>query len=120
MEQAEVRKMWIAALRSGDYNQGYGTLRDTLGDYCCLGVLADLAVRHGIVGRFPDKDTLCEASESYSPDPIAQWAGLATGTGRIDPAGSLATMNDRRASFDTIADIIEDEFPGLFVAPTTP
>jgi hypothetical protein len=46
-----VKKKWVAALRSGDYRQGQGTLaaRDRWsfrgkGDkFCCLGVLCDIA-----------------------------------------------------------------------------
>jgi hypothetical protein len=30
---------WDAALRSGEYKQGYAALRDGNGGYCCLGVL---------------------------------------------------------------------------------
>lgn len=41
-----LRDRWIAALRSGEYEQGYGALRE-IGGYCCLGVLADLINPHG-------------------------------------------------------------------------
>ncbi len=30
---------WLAALRSGSYQQGVGALYDNSGGYCCLGVL---------------------------------------------------------------------------------
>lgn len=30
---------WLTALRSGEYKQGYGSLQDQNGGYCCLGVL---------------------------------------------------------------------------------
>lgn len=47
------RRLWTAALRSGDYQQGVGALRrknDENGctTYCCLGVGADVARRNGI------------------------------------------------------------------------
>lgn len=36
-----VKKRWVAALRSGKYDQGLGMLYNpNTGDYCCLGVLA--------------------------------------------------------------------------------
>jgi hypothetical protein len=41
---------WIAALRSGKYQQGMGRLRYSHGPgyaYCCLGVLGDLMVESG-------------------------------------------------------------------------
>jgi hypothetical protein len=37
----EVMDKWIAALRSGQYNQGRGKLKSSNG-YCCLGVLCDV------------------------------------------------------------------------------
>lgn len=38
MPQA-MKKKWVAALRSGNYKQGYGNLLTPDGAYCCLGVL---------------------------------------------------------------------------------
>lgn len=46
----EVKEKWLAALRSGEYKQGYeylhikGKDQDT---FCCLGVLCDLYVKTG-------------------------------------------------------------------------
>lgn len=43
---AAVREAWIAALRSGDYEQGHGKLQYKTANsedrYCCIGVLAEL------------------------------------------------------------------------------
>ncbi len=38
------KEAWLTALRSGDYKQGYGHLRQCNGQdvYCCLGVLQDI------------------------------------------------------------------------------
>lgn len=49
----EVKEKWLAALRSGEYEQGtsclYSTTRESTNpQYCCLGVLCDLAVKEGI------------------------------------------------------------------------
>jgi hypothetical protein len=42
-----IKEKWVAALRSGDYKQGYARLKkqDAKGNlsYCCLGVLAEVA-----------------------------------------------------------------------------
>lgn len=55
----DVKNQWLAALRSGEYEQGKGVLRrvGTSGnkEYCCLGVLCELAVRSG-VGQWEDDD----------------------------------------------------------------
>jgi hypothetical protein len=42
----EVFKLWVDALRSGEYKKSTGALRTRHGDrvgYCCFGVLCDLA-----------------------------------------------------------------------------
>lgn len=42
----EIKKLWVAALRSGEYNQGAAQLCYNDGDgkrHCCLGVLARVA-----------------------------------------------------------------------------
>lgn len=39
---AEIRDRWLAALRSGDYLQGTGSLRTVSDEFCCLGVLVDV------------------------------------------------------------------------------
>lgn len=38
----EVKAQWVAALRSGEYQQGKLCLRNKDNCYCCLGVLANL------------------------------------------------------------------------------
>lgn len=52
MANKKVMKAWVAALRSGDYTQCQGALRRNNGDsgYCCLGVLADIAVKQPELG----------------------------------------------------------------------
>ncbi len=37
----EIKKLWVDALRSGRYKQGYNDLRDSSGGHCCLGVLVE-------------------------------------------------------------------------------
>lgn len=38
----EIKARWVAALRSGEYEQATGQLRNEHGEFCCLGVLCDL------------------------------------------------------------------------------
>jgi hypothetical protein len=40
--KADIKEKWVAALRSGKYNQGRAYLKDAAGNYCCLGVLCDI------------------------------------------------------------------------------
>lgn len=44
----EIKEKWCQALESGEYKQGTGRLR-VGNEYCCLGVLADLATRQGVI-----------------------------------------------------------------------
>jgi hypothetical protein len=105
----EIKAAWIAALRSGKYQQTTGRLRDSNG-FCCLGVLCDLAANTGVVGW--GSDTLGNAAidnEAHLlPISVMSWAGL------IDRhPGRLADYNDgidpanRSYSFIEIADLIE-------------
>lgn len=71
-EQKELWKEWITALRSGEYKQGYRSLKRK--DYfknkcafCCLGVLCDLIVKkrigaEWIIGEY---DTSLASSRIY-------------------------------------------------------
>lgn len=44
MSNVELRKRWVAALRSGKYEQGQSCLRSGGDEYCCLGVLCDIVI----------------------------------------------------------------------------
>ena len=103
----EFKSKWVAALRSGKYQQGRDVLRK--GDkFCCLGVACDLI----------DPDAW-ERDNGYSPSPPLHgtgdemaWQGLNTETWDlpfigISDAKALSAMNDRQSSFEEIADYIE-------------
>lgn len=122
--QKENLRAWIAALRSGEYNQGSGSLWQAKGDcYCCLGVACQL---QGI----PRDDT----REAYFPQTgKSPWKGTPDTTwfsekfgfniSRHFPATNayqkwsmrategLIPLNDSGlVSFADIADILENEF----------
>lgn len=44
----EVKRLWLEALRSGEYRQGREVLCTPDGEYCCYGVATELAVRAGV------------------------------------------------------------------------
>lgn len=129
----EIKTAWVAALRSGEYPQGFGRLKTLEHDdyvqsefckfnpagYCCLGVLMELAVKAGIIaddGWWYNQPALLWR--------VAEWAGLVpkgkphpdTGHSQwVDPyvtyddsSRHLSEMNDsERLSFSRIADLIE-------------
>lgn len=122
---AEIKKQWVEALRSGDYEQAESVLRDTSDEgvsFCCLGVLCDL---HSKATSTPWREgDVYLGVDSLLPVPVADWAGF-TGEERsgglaldqVDVRVStddgefttLAEENDGGAGFDYIADMIEEQ-----------
>jgi len=125
---------WCARLRSGEYKQGIGVLRNKSDEYCCLGVLGDiLAEETGYrweklsAGSYSLVDNEDESAFETAglPERIRQLTG-------IEPLGSfvegaviedyndMKTINGHRAlssmndsgdySFADIADFIEKHF----------
>ena len=133
----EIKALWVEALRSGLYRQGKAALRPTdtgkvgpdgkWGSFCCLGVLCDLMPKMEWVdcadevegfprADYKDKDEVqIERTWAGIPESVQRWAGLDTDSpGYVEEGGidrSLVWLNDDQgASFDVIADVIEDEF----------
>lgn len=103
----EVYDLWIEALRSGEYRQGRGRLRNVTGtEFCCLGVLCDLAVKDG--GQQWD-------AASYGPGFDGHSSNLSLNVQRFmgmtaKQQNRLMQLNDSLAynkSFNEIADYIE-------------
>ena len=125
----ENARAWIAALRSGEFEQTREVLTrlNEMGEvsgHCCLGVACVLYDRTN-----PDKLEIRDghSSRSYDSNPstlpprVMEWLGLSSEEGSFtdgveaDPFdSSLAEMNDSGASFEEIAAAIEEEPPGLF------
>jgi hypothetical protein len=125
-----VRDAWVAALRSGEYQQTIGALSrknadDTRG-YCCLGVLCEVARKDGLgIEIVEDHDTrLYDGVSGELPDSVAEWAELTYGVYQLDQNPILGdhdaaewndgydydeeTGEESRASFAEIADLIEE------------
>ncbi len=112
---AEIKAKWVAALRSGQYEQGRERLCGS-GAFCCLGVLSDLYIRETGMGHwdgihcatFKDKDGFREATEL--PSAVMIWADIETAAPyAYTPNGTvdLIEANDAGVPFPKIADIIE-------------
>lgn len=109
----ELKAKWVAALRSGEYQQTKGTLHRDSEDkevkagkvcagYCCLGVLqmvADGHIEANQVGIPSD-----EWAEEHSID---RYAMLIDSDGEVIDQWTLAQLNDCGYSFPEIADYIE-------------
>lgn len=108
----EVKAKWLEALRSGKYKQGDSALHKGE-QFCCLGVLCDIAVQSGIVKTDinHDDEVVYDGRADYLPLSVQEWAGLPNENGDYDRyASSLADQNDEGATFTEIADIIEKHF----------
>jgi hypothetical protein len=115
----EVKKKWVDALRSGEYAQGRSSLRDH-DEYCCLGVLCELAVKEGVIAPPTYSDGVWRYvgdQEYYLPRVVMDWAELTEEDPKVDPGedsefsewNTLAQMNDgAQADFDQIAEMIEE------------
>lgn len=127
----EVKKKWIAALRSGEYDQATGFLRTQEDQYCCLGVLCDLYAKEGLGEWKCDEDNEdypymffpntpnSVGAEGLLPKEVMEWAGLESIDGgfhieKIPTTDSmfstLSELNDQGDTFTTIADIIQEVF----------
>jgi len=102
-----VKKLWIIALRSGEFKQCKGHLEND-GSYCALGVLSVLALLEGICtynvdgknGKFDNR----QFRLSYN---IMKWAGIAQDDEKYlisDEQKILLIINKRRTSIVDLND----------------
>lgn len=106
----ELRDAWVAALRSGEYEQTTETLESD-GAYCCLGVLCVVA-KIDIPPDANDLDYNDEGDEQGIYDLRALRDDCGLGTGHDSPQIKLITMNDEDGkTFPEIADWIEMNVP---------
>jgi hypothetical protein len=112
----EIKQLWMAALRSGKYEQGQHALRNSSGGYCCLGVLCNLFHEVTGEGRWDDNTFVIDEddmNDQVPPNAVVAWAELSEANPTIssdeDDQDSLAHVNDQGASFDDIANIIEEQ-----------
>lgn len=113
---SEIKKLWVSALRSGNYKQGGGALCrwiDGRLTYCCLGVLCEIAVDHDVTAKYKLLDGVHIYGDASAglPEQVQQWADLKYTNPPVDIGDrhtSLIQLNDDDGlSFSQIADIIE-------------
>lgn len=137
--KTDIQALWTGALRSGDYTQGSGVLRTPSGDFCCLGVLCEIAVEAGVIPPAKKTEALDGTALGYHygtetgvlPEAVIKWSGLgdSEGTYEMDDEElserygdfanrdsyyrktSLINANDSYGkNFSQIADLIEKHF----------
>lgn len=119
----ERKQEWIAALRSGEFTQGKGSL-NLDNKYCCLGVACELAARAGIVSdriivRHPVTNSVFvryDGEAEYLPRSVRIWLFGSDDIQLRNPiietksqSPSLASLNDSGVSFSKIANYIEEQ-----------
>lgn len=126
-----IKQLWTSALRSGKYKQGKNYLNiinaNNEHQYCCLGVLCEIAIKQGMnIETEEDRTSVIFASDNHiratikyegdectPPPAVQQWAGIGAEGGYIHPTNddpSLVRDNDSGKTFDEIADIIDKHF----------
>lgn len=129
----ENAKKWVAALRSGEYEQAEMYLRVN-NKFCCLGVACDLFAKeregewrdtHNGYTEFrisadDDPEFGVQIGDTELPHSVFRWLGLYNENGKYRKEGvtTWGLIHDNDAAhlnFSQIADIIESEPEGLFV-----
>ena len=124
---SDIKTKWLEALRSGDYRQGQNVLHQQFGgdkpQYCCLGVLCDIAVKDGVISAPEivqgDQDGYhvyeYAGAEEVLPKAVREWAGISESNPTFqDPdedytvKTSVADLNDGGKTFTQLADLIEE------------
>ena len=108
-------KKWVKALRSGDYKQGSRKLVDDNDNFCCLGVLCNIAPNSvrgewvNAIGGWEMYDDSKELNEK-----VRDWSGVQHPMGYIPSMNSYLTeLNDYVMNFEEIADMIEKHYEEL-------
>jgi hypothetical protein len=112
----EIKQKWVAALRSGDYEQGKRRLYED-GLYCYLGVLCDVYRKETGDGEFRPglhnswsfvaRHDIDGATLPYA---VSDWAVISFQGDDVEIAGYTTTLtehNDSGRTFAEIADAIE-------------
>lgn len=116
-EQVEHRRLWIAALRSGEFQQTTGTMERRIAttvEHCCLGVACRTAMQHGIrlsvslvEGANPRAQVaFFDGACGVLPTKVVKWLG----SNRDDPhweSIAASVLNDSGKTFEGIADLAE-------------
>jgi hypothetical protein len=115
-----IKKKWVSALRSGDFTQTTGTLRDVDAEgnksYCCLGVLCEIHRKSTKKSGWNENDEYCRQVDLL-PIEVMSWAGLVADGDIINDEVSveykgrwrlLTSLNDDdQLSFKQIATVID-------------
>ena len=125
-----IKKLWIKALRSGEYRQRFGQLRTLNNGFCVFGVLCNLhALEHPEIAATQRNKTSYLGCREYLPGEVEDWADfnpqayLNLGSDRY-PHSTRALkiqLSGRKLRFDGVSEVEPSEltrFLLLGVPPT--
>lgn len=101
----EIKAQWVAALRSGEYEQCREALRSRDG-FCCLGVLCDL-YSNAHNAEWNDRE-LRRGDDEMPSARVYEWAGL--------PSAAMVEIDARRGSLTYHNDISGRSFAEIAAA----
>lgn len=115
----KIKKLWVAALRSGEYKQTHGQLRNEEAGFCCLGVLCNIhAQMHPEIAARQQDPNMYMGSREFPPVAVDEWATTlgdplenlyVVSKGKQLYRDTLGGFNDDGFTFDEIADMIEKQ-----------
>jgi hypothetical protein len=113
----DLKRDWIAALRSGKFKQGTSSLNGPEG-YCCLGVLCELLVEPLGLNRVQEGNKVrYDGTFATLPWSVEKFTGLdilgslpSGVTYKNQAWNTLAGLNDAGMTFAEIADVIDQQF----------
>jgi len=106
---ARIKKLWVAALRSGKWRKAKGMLRKTTNYRCCLGVLDEVYMEDTGRGKWDEGKFVCDEGFQRNDKALTleviEWAGL------NHPQGGSVNIGGETASLTIHNDGIEGTRP---------
>ena len=110
----EVKDKWLAALRSGEYEQGTQMLCSIENQFCCLGVITDLYIKEHEGEAWEINSSTFKnfyGNSTYLIPKVMDWTNLKEFNPSIvlesGERKTLSDLNDKGYTFSEIADLIE-------------
>lgn len=101
-----IKKLWVSALRSGEYKQTGGVLKSAgKPRFCCLGVLCEVYREAEGKGRWRGSKFSSHRG-NLLPPVVQRWAGISVADPKLGVT-CASDLNDAGKSFNYIADRIE-------------
>lgn len=100
----EVKKIWLKALKSGEYKKGIQSLRSYDDEVCSLGVLCNLhAITHPKFASKETDPTVYDSRSGFLGNNVIKWSKV----GMVEQS-RLIHLNDTYKTFGPVIKFIEE------------